>query len=174
MSLPYAAERLLDDAIVGIVFRPELVLASGNSEQQDRLNSERPYPVDLPIEHLVDRELKDRGHRRDLALDCTAVHHKDGLDQVGGRKFVFADKLPDGTGSAPASRSVAEREGHNGRLESGRLARNSGQTLHVVWHVPCPYKERRTPERVFTLSIRRVYRREGHWPAVPSGMQVNA
>ena len=88
------------------------------------------------------------------------MHHEERLDEIGWGKFVFADELPDGTGSAPASRSVAEREGHKGRLESGRPCRTSGQYLHGLWHVLCPYKERRTREHVSTLLIRRDYRRK--------------
>jgi hypothetical protein len=60
------------------------------------------------------------------------VHDEERLDEIGWRKFVFPDELPDGTGSAPASGSVAEREGHKGRLESGRPTRNRSQSLHGV------------------------------------------
>jgi hypothetical protein len=173
MPLANPAERLLDDAMVGVVLRPDLILAGRNSEQEDSLNSQRAYPVDLLVEHLVDRELKHLGHGRDLALDCAPVHHKEGLDEIGRRKFVFPDELTDGTGSAPSSGSVAEREGHKGRLESGRPARNSSQRLHCLWHVPCPYKERRTRGHVSTLSIRRAYIRKATGRRQRPDVQVN-
>ena len=97
------------------------------------------------------------------------MHHEERLDEIGRGKFVFPDKLPDRTGSAAASGSVAEREGHKGRLESGRPARNSSQSLHGRWHVLCPYKERRTLGHVSALTIRRDKNKERHWLQRPSG-----
>jgi hypothetical protein len=102
------------------------------------------------------------------------VHDEERLDEIGWRKFVFPDELPDGTGSAPASRSVAEREGHKGRLESGRPARNSSQRLHGIWHVLCPYKERRTRQGVSTLAMRRDYTRKAVGRRLRPYTQVNA
>jgi hypothetical protein len=102
------------------------------------------------------------------------VHDEERLDEIGWRKFVFPDELPDGTGSAPASGSVAEREGHKGRLESGRPTRNSSQSLHGFWHVLCLYKERRTRQRVSTLSMRRDYNRKAIGRRLRPYTQVNA
>jgi hypothetical protein len=102
------------------------------------------------------------------------VHDKERLDEIGWRKFVFPDELPDGTRSAPASGSGTEREAHKGRLESGRPARNSSQGLHGPWHVLCLYKERRTREHVSALSMRRDYNRKAIGRRRRPDMQVNA
>ena len=174
MPLPYPAERLLDNAVIVVVLRTDLVLAGRNTKQQHRLDPERAYPIDLPIQYLVNRQLKHLGHRWDLALDCAAVHHEERLDEIGWRKFMFADELPDGTGSPSTSGSVAEWEGHKGRLESGRPARNTSQSLHDLWHVLCLYKERRTREHVSTLSMRRNYNRKATGRRHRLHTQVNA
>jgi len=174
VPLPYSAERLLDDAVIVVVLRTDLVLAGRNTEQQHRLDPERTYPVDFLIQYLVNRELKHPRHRWDLALDCATVHHEERLDEIGWRKFVFADELPDGAGSASTSGSVAQWEGHKGRLESGRPARNTSQSLHAPWHVLCLYKEGRTREHVRTLSMRRNYNRKATGHRHRLNPQVNA
>ena len=53
------------------------------------------------------------------------MHDEQRLDEVRRGKLVFPDELTYGAGSPPPPRPVGREEGHEGRLGSGRPARNS-------------------------------------------------
>ena len=105
-------ERPLDDAVLGEVLRPDLVLGRGQAEQDDRGDAERADPVHLPVERLVDRQVADPGHRGDLALDPGAVDHEERLDEVPGLELVLAHEPAEGVGASPAPRTMDLGGGH--------------------------------------------------------------
>jgi hypothetical protein len=122
--LPQPAQGPLDNPVIGKVLRSNLVLPGGNAEQQDRRNPTRTDLIDLAVELLIDREMKHAGHRGDLTLYPGAMHDEEGLDEIRRSKLVLADELSYGSRPAAAPGSVGRGEGHEGRLESGRPARN--------------------------------------------------
>jgi len=81
--------------------------------------------------------MKNAGHGGDLTLYAGPVHHEQRLDEISGGEVVLPDEPTKGLGPAATTGSVNGRTGHNGRLESGRPARNSKTTAPTFWHVLC-------------------------------------
>jgi hypothetical protein len=99
------ADRQLDDAVLGKRAAPCLVLGLGQAEEDDRRDAERLQLVDLGGQ-LVERELEDARHRRDLVAQAGARLHEQRVDEVCGIQCGLADHRTKRLGAPQAPRAI--------------------------------------------------------------------
>ncbi len=93
------AERFLNDAVLSVSARSDLVFGLGQTEENDAADAERMDFAALAND-LVDRHLKVAGHGADLAADAVAGTHEERKDELRGRKPGLAHQVSQGLGGA--------------------------------------------------------------------------
>ncbi len=107
------AQRLLHDPVVRPRLGAELVLLSGQPEQQQGGHARVGHRARL-VGDAVDRPVVDAGHRRDLLAYVDAGHHEQRIDQLVDAQPRLADHASHAARAAQAARAQLGKAGARG------------------------------------------------------------